>query len=133
MGFSLNSGLLLYAAGSLMGTISYLLIIAFQQLLGSSLGKLFFTLDYDQMITNACYSGLWGLIFMFLPYQLYRNILIGLLPGLTFLAEYRGGFNTVLNTVNLNMFTNYETPLILICFCVVWGLGIPKILKQGGM
>ena len=44
MGVSLNSALLLYAAGSLMGTLSYFVIVIFQLFLGSSLGKMFFTI-----------------------------------------------------------------------------------------
>jgi hypothetical protein len=130
MGANLNSALVLYAAGSLMGTASYLLIIVFQQFMGSSLGKLFFTMDYTEMMINACYCGLWALVYMFTKHDTYKNLLISLLPSLTYLASTRGGFTKVFNSFDLTMFTTYETPLILAVFAVLWGLGIPKILKQ---
>ncbi|HAG52186.1 MAG TPA: hypothetical protein DCL21_00165 [Alphaproteobacteria bacterium] len=131
MGVNLNSGLVLYAAGSLMGTLSYLLIMVFQQFMGSSLGRLFFTINYEELMVNACYSGLWALIFMFTPYEKYRNLMISLLPGLTYLASTRGGFNTVLQKFDLSLFTTYETPLVLVVFAALWGLGINKLINNG--
>lgn len=132
MGVNLKSTMLFYGAGSLMGTVSYLLIITFQQLLGSSLGRLFFTLDYNEMIRNSVFCGLWALVLMFIPYQKYRNLIIGILPGATFITETKGGFNTVISNLDYGMFAGYETPLFIAVFCVVWGLGIPKIIGQGG-
>tara|TARA_Y100001960_G_C14749823_1_gene867800 strand:- start:490 stop:879 length:390 start_codon:yes stop_codon:yes gene_type:complete len=128
---SFQAGLMLYAAGSLMGTASYLLIILFQQFMGSSLGKLFFTMNYEELMINACFSGLWALVFMFTGHEKYKNLLISLLPAMTYLASTRGGFTNVLGSFNLNMFTTYETPLVLAVFAVLWGLGLPKVINQG--
>lgn len=131
MGLNLNSALLLYAAGSLMGTVCYLIIMVFQQFLGSSLGKLFFTMNYDELMFNACYGGIWALLFMFTGFDKYKNLLIALLPGLTYLAMVRGGFTSMLGKLDLSSFTTYETPLVLITFALVWGLGLPKVLNNG--
>lgn len=131
MGVNLNSALLLYAAGSLMGTLSYLLIMVFQQFLGSSLGKLFFTMNYDELMINACYSGIWALIFMFTPFEKYKNLLVSLLPGLTYLAMVRGGFTSMLGTLDLSSFATYETPLVFAVFVCLWGFGLPKLLNNG--
>lgn len=127
----LRSGLVLYAAGSLMGTVAYLSIIVFQQFMGSALGKIFFTMDYNEMMVNACFSGLWALVFMFTSHEKYKNLLISLLPAMTYLANIRGGFTHVLNTFDLSMFTTYETPLVLVTFALLWGLGLPKVANQG--
>lgn len=128
---NLNTSLMLYAAGSLLGTASYLSIIVFQQFMGSSLGKLFFTMDYNELMVNACFSGLWALVFMLTGHEKYKNLLISLLPSMTYLASTRGGFTNVLGSFDLSMFATYETPLVLVIFAVIWGLGLPKIINQG--
>lgn len=130
MGININSALLLYAAGSFSGAICYLAVVVFQQFMGSSLGRLFFSLDKQELIEISCYSGLWALIFMVLPYEKYRNLLISILPGLTYLTIIRGGFSSVLHNFDLSLFASYETPLVLGLFAIIWGLGIPKMLKQ---
>lgn len=127
----LRTGLVLYGAGSLLGTGAYFAVIIFQQFMGSALSKIFFTMNYDELMINACYSGLWALVFMFTGHEKYKNLLISLLPAMTYLASARGGFSHVLNTFDISMFTTYETPLVLIAFALFWGLGLPKIVNQG--
>jgi hypothetical protein len=68
---------------------------------------------------------------MFTGHEKYKNLLISLLPAMTYLASTRGGFTNVLGSFDLSMFTTYETPLVLAVFAVLWGLGLPKVINQG--
>lgn len=131
MGVNLNSALMLYAAGSFLGTLSYLAIIVFQQFLGSALGKIFFTMNYDELMINACYAGLWALLFMLTGHEKFKNMLIALLPGVTYLAVVKDGFTANLTTFDFSYFATYETPLVLVAFALIWGLGLPKIIGGG--
>lgn len=128
MGVSLNSALMLYGAGSFLGAVSYLLIMVFQQFLGSAFGKIFFTMNYEEIMINSCYSGIIALVFMFTGHDKFKNILIGLAPGIVYLTVVREGIFNKLTTFDFSYFATYETPLVLVVFALVWGLGMPKLV-----
>lgn len=131
MGANINTGLLLYGAGSLLGALSYTIIIVIQQFTGSSLSRIFFSFDEKELMVISSYSGLSALVFMFIQHEKYKNILFSLLPSLIYISVTKGGYQHILKSFNTsNLFANYEIPLAVATFAIVWGMGIAKLARQ---
>lgn len=117
---------LLYGIGSAMGAVATAVNWLVREFLGGGLAVVAAQPGLDDYYMPMVWGGIWGLLFL-LPINFVswigRGIVLGLVPGLTYLSLKAGGFDRLIDFISPDRFLRHDTLIVLLVYMFVWGLG----------
>jgi len=124
----------LYGVGSLMAALAITVNWGARELMGGGLAVMSVQPDIAAYYMPMVWGGLWALAFI-LPINFVswipKGLILGVAPALTHLSLKSGGFDRVFEFLAPDRFLRHDTLLVVLIFCVVWGLGVSYFAKSG--
>ena len=124
----------LYGVGSLMAAIAIAVNWGLRELMGGGIAVVSVQPDMASYYMPMVWGGVWALAFV-LPINILswipKGLILGVGPALTYLSLKGGGFDRILEFLTPDRFLRHDTLLVVLVFCLVWGLGVSYFARSG--
>lgn len=130
---SLTRVFILYGIGSLMGAVANAANWLVREFLGGGLAIVSTQPGLSDYYMPMVWGGVWGLLFL-LPIHFVswigRGIVLGVVPGLTYVSLKAGGFDRLIDFLSPDRFLRHDTLIVLLVYMFIWGLGTSYLASR---
>lgn len=124
---------LLYGIGSAMGAAATAVNWLVREFLGGGLAIVSTQPGLNDYYMPMVWGGIWGVLFL-LPINIVswvgKGIVLGIVPGLTYLSLKAGGFDRLVDFISPDRFLRHDTLIVLLVYMFVWGLGTSYLANK---
>ncbi len=125
----------LYGLGSLMAAAAITVNWFIREMMGGGIAVVSVQPDMASYYMPMVWGGVWAIAFV-LPLNMMswvvKGLLIGIGPALTYLSLKSGGFDKIIEFLTPDRFLRHDTLLVVLVFCLVWGLGVSYFARKHG-
>ena len=125
----------LYGLGSVMAAAAITVNWFIREMMGGGIAVVSVQPDMSSYYMPMVWGGIWAIAFV-LPLNMLswvvKGLLLGIGPAITYLSLKSGGFDKIAEFLTPDRFLRHDTLLVVLVFCVVWGLGVSFFARKHG-
>ena len=125
----------LYGVGSFMAAAAIAANWFIREMMGGGIAVVSVQPDMASYYMPMVFGGICAWLFI-LPINMlnwvHKGLIFGLVPALTYLSLRSGGFDKILEFLTPDRFLRHDTLLVVLVFCLVWGLGVSYFANKHG-